>query len=79
MTVIGFVKSLEYSKLTLSELASQLNSNGFRNFDDGNYSDQDVQELIRPILITNLEYSKEGFGSCGINRDRNPCGDASDY
>jgi hypothetical protein len=79
MTVIGFVKSLEYSKLTLSELARQLNSNGFRNFDGGNYSDQDVQELIRPILITNLNYSKKGFGSCGINRDRNPCGDASDY
>lgn len=79
MSVIGFVKSLEYSRLTLSELASQLNSNGFRNFDGGNYSDQDVQELIRPILITNLEYSKEGFGFCGINRDKNPCGDASDY
>ncbi|NQZ70273.1 MAG: hypothetical protein HRT89_19655 [Lentisphaeria bacterium] len=79
MTVIGFVKSLEYTKLTLSELASQLNSNGFRNDEGVNYSDQDVQGLIRPILITNMNYSKEGFGSCGINKDRNPCGDASDY
>ncbi|MDC1282591.1 hypothetical protein N8Z27_00245 [Crocinitomicaceae bacterium] len=79
MTVIRFVKSLAYKKLTLSELASQLNSNGFRNFDGENYSDQDVQELIRPILTNNLNYSKKGFGSCGINRDQNPCGDASDY
>jgi hypothetical protein len=79
MTVIGFVKSLAYSKLTLSELANQLNSNGFRNFDGENYSDQDVQELIQPIITNNLKYSKKGFGSCGINRDQNPCGDASDY
>lgn len=79
MTVIGFVKSLEFRELTLSELAAQLNSNGFRNFEGVSYSDQDVQELIRPILITNTNYSKAGFGSCGINRDRNPCGDASDY
>ena len=79
MTVIGFVKSLEYSKLTLSELAHELNTNGFRNGNGSDYSDEDVQDLIRPILITNLNYSKKGFGSCGINRDRNPCGDASDY
>lgn len=79
MEVITFIRTLNYKTSSLAALTNDLAENGYLNINGSSYTEEEVEELIRPLIETNISYTQEGFGSCGINRDGNPCGDASDY
>ena len=79
MEVITFIRTLNFKTSSLADLVNDLAKNGYLNEDGMLYSEVEVGDLIRPLIETNISYTKEGFGSCGINREKNPCGDASDY
>ena len=79
MQVISFIRTLDFKNASLADLVVELSSEGYVNSQGDSYSELEVKDLISPLIETNRSYSKEGFGGCGINRDKNPCGDASDY
>lgn len=79
MTIIAFIRTLDYEACSLEELRAAISMEGYLNPSGNDFSIPEVQDLISPLIETNVVYDKEGFGSCGINRDKNPCGDASDY
>ena len=79
MKVIEFIKTHDYSKMTSLEVADLLKANGYNNSQGLDYSALEVDDLLWPLFQVNKSYSKKGFGGCGIDRDKNPCGDASDY
>lgn len=79
MKIIEFIKTINYRQLSEEEIAQQLFRNGYTDQQGKPLTREAVKELIEPIMDELPRYSKEGFGECGINREKNPCGDASDY
>ena len=79
MRLISFLRTLDYRNSALADLSIELTLNGYVNNSGNSFSESEVKDLIAPLIETDQSYTKEGFGNCGINRDENPCGDASDY
>lgn len=79
MQLISFIRTLDYKNTSLVDLAIELEAKGYVNNQGNLFSVLEIKDLVAPLIETDRTYSKKGFGSCGINRDENPCGDASDY
>lgn len=79
MVIIEYIRTLDFNSIPLEQLCELISAQEFKNADGNDYSAEEVQDLIKPLIDTNQSYDKLGFGSCGINRESNPCGDASDY
>ena len=68
-----YIQSLDYQALSLLEVTESVNSKGYALLIS------QVGELLKAIRKENNEEFVDRTKDCGINRDANPCGDASDY
>jgi hypothetical protein len=64
------IEAIEFENLTIIEVSNLLND----AFDLSRISESMVRIRKKRQLA-----QPNTFGSCGINRDANPCGDASEY
>ena len=72
-TVKSYVQGLDYKAMSLLDITAALNTNGHQLLL------YQVGELLKEIRRENNEEIVDHTKDCGINRDANPCGDASDY
>lgn len=72
-TVKSFIQRLDYKAMSLLEITDAVNTNGHQLLI------YQVGELLKEIRKQNKEEIVDYTSDCGINRDANPCGDASDY
>jgi hypothetical protein len=72
-TVKSYIQRLDYKAMSLLEITNVLNNNGHELLI------YEVGALLKEIRKENNEEIVGDFKDCGINRDANPCGDASDY
>lgn len=68
-----YIQSLDYQAMSLLEVTESVNSKGYALLIS------QVGELLKAIRKENNEEFVDRTKDCGINRDANPCGDASDY
>jgi len=73
LTAAAFIQSLDYRKMTLIEVTEIVNAKGHQLFIS------QVADILKKIRIENNEVITDPTKDCGINREANPCGDASDY
>jgi len=72
-TLKFYIQRLNYKAMSLLEITTTLNRNGHQ------LRIYQVSELLKEIRKENNEEIVDHTKDCGINRDANPCGDASDY
>ena len=72
-TVKSYIQHLDYKAMSLLEITDALNMNGHQLLI------YQVGELLKEIRTENNDEIDDHTKGCGINRDANPCGDASDY
>ena len=68
-----YIQRLNYKAMSLLEITAALNRNGHQ------LRIYQVGELLKEIRKENNEEIVDRTKDCGINREANPCGDASDY
>ena len=68
-----YIQRLNYKAMSLLEITAALNTNGHQLLL------YQVGELLKEIRKENNEEIGHRTKDCGINREANPCGDASDY
>ena len=73
LTVKTYIQRLNYKAMSLLEITAALNTNGHQLLL------YQVGELLKEIRKENNEEIVDRTKDCGINREANPCGDASDY
>lgn len=71
--LISYIQRLDYKAMSLLEITATLNRNGHQ------LRIYQVGELLKEIRKENNEEIVDHTKDCGINREANPCGDASDY
>ena len=80
--IISFLLECDYSQLNNAEISDLLTENNYLFQNAKPYTEAQVSSLLHS-LRTQLkeEYKKKNppIDRCGIDRDHNPCGDASDY
>jgi hypothetical protein len=80
--IISFLRTIDFQNLNNSIISKLLQDNGFLYSDKIPYNDAQVSSLLHS-LRTKLkeEFKKKNppIDRCGIDREHNPCGDASDY
>ena len=72
-TVKSYIQRLDYKTMSLLEITVALNRNGHQ------LRIYQVGQLLKEIRKENNEEIVDRTKDCGINREANPCGDASDY
>jgi hypothetical protein len=72
-TVKSYIQRLDYKAMSLLEITDAVNMNGHELLI------YQVGELLKEIRTENNDEIVDRTKDCGINRDVNPCGDASDY
>jgi hypothetical protein len=71
--VKSYIQTLDYQAMSLLEITDAIKTNGHQLLL------YQVGELLKEIRKENNEEIVDHTKDCGINRDANPCGDASDY
>ncbi len=71
--VKSYIQTLDYQAMSLLEITDAIKTNGHQLLL------YQVGELLKEIRKENNEEIVDHTKDCGINRDSNPCGDASDY
>ena len=71
--VKSYIQHLDYKAMSLLEITDAVNTNGHELLI------HQVGELLKEIRSENNDEIVDHTKDCGINRDANPCGDASDY
>jgi hypothetical protein len=72
-TVKTYIRRLDYKAMSLLEITDAVNTNGHQLLI------YQVGKLLKEIRTENNEEIVDHTKDCGINREANPCGDASDY
>jgi hypothetical protein len=76
---IQFIQSLKSSELTSEELSEALFKNGHTNAKSEPFSSAQINSLLHSVNEAKRKAAREYLDKCGIDREANPCGDASDY
>ena len=71
--LISYIQRLDYKAMSLLEITDAVNTNGHQLLI------YQVGKLLKEIRTENNEEIVDHTKDCGINREANPCGDASDY
>ena len=71
--LISYIQRLDYKAMSLLEITDAVNTNGHQLLI------YQVGKLLKEIRKENNEEIVDHTKDCGINREANPCGDASDY
>ncbi len=71
--VKSYIQRLEFKAMSLLEITDAVNTNGHQ------LRIYQVGELLKEIRKENNEEIVDHTKDCCINRDSNPCGEASDY
>lgn len=62
-----------------SDLSGYLASKGFLNARNKPFTQSQINSLMHSARQEQRKQSYKRVETCGIDRDKNPCGDASDY
>ena len=76
---ITFIQGLLSEKLMPQELSEVLVREGHTNANNQPYSIAQINSLIHSANQAKRKAQRIYLESCGIDREANPCGDASDY
>ena len=77
--LFDYLNSLNTNTLTHAEIAQQLGENGFVNSRGEVYAIKQVSSILHSFRTINRAKEHRPTNGCGIDRESNPCGDASDY
>jgi hypothetical protein len=62
-----------------ANLSSKLASLGFTNQANEPFNERQINSILHSFRMKQREMQRIPHESCGIDRESNPCGDASDY
>ena len=62
-----------------SDISAYLASHGFFNADGHPFSQTQVNSFMHSVRQEERKQQYKRVERCGIDREKNPCGDASDY
>lgn len=62
-----------------TDVSAYLASHGFVNKDGDPFSQSQVNSLMHSVRQEKRKQDYTRIERCGIDREKNPCGDASDY
>ena len=62
-----------------SDISAYLASKGFRNQKNQPFTQAQINSLMHSARQELRKQSYQRVETCGIDREKNPCGDASDY
>ena len=72
-----YLHSINFQGLSFEEIIEELKSKEL--FDSTNHSELTLKRILNEVQKEKRTFPVSKFGSCGINSDANPCGDADDY
>lgn len=68
--IITILKNMDIKNKTILDTSSEIG---------GEYGLNDISTALKEMRTREKVKPKNEFGYCGINREANPCGDASEY
>lgn len=74
-----FIRALNTHALSKLELACLLASNGYLNSKNETYSEKQISSILHSVVTIEKALAYHPVDRCGIDRSKNPCGDASEY
>jgi hypothetical protein len=75
--IIAFLQSIDALTMPPEKVQKLLIGNGFLRTDSQEFTLPQVNSLLHSVR--QLRKHGESAETCGIDRSKNPCGDASDY
>ena len=74
-----YLIGLNTHALSSDKIAELLGENDFLNPTGELYSDKQVSSILHSVRIIKRALAYQPTNRCGIDREKNPCGDASEY
>lgn len=70
---------LDYSGWAADTISSKLNAHGFTNTHGQSYTSRQISSILHSVNVYKRAQNYPVTYRCGIDRQKNPCGDASEY
>lgn len=77
--ILAFLQTLDYQNLDAIQISDALKNEGFTSSSGSKFSIAQVNSLLHSLRQAKRKAEKVNIETCGIDREANPCGDASDY
>jgi len=76
---INFIIEMKIGNQSAAGISKTLEENGYTNMRGQQFSIHQVNSLLHSANQLKRKAEKKHLERCGIDREANPCGDASDY
>ena len=77
--IVNYLVQLDRQLYASSVLVDELYAAGFTNTNGDRISTAQMNSLVHSANQKKRKESRRHLETCGIDREANPCGDASDY
>ena len=76
---IAFISRSKLTHLSSEDLSAVLFKEGYSNGNNEPFSTTQIGSLLHSVNQAKRKAARTYLEQCGIDREANPCGDASDY